>query len=154
EALAKAARANGFTVTPAGEPARSWSFERDSARVDVALAEDRILVAGGPRRLEELQRLVRDGDGWTGPTSSSRGLATGGAAALIVDFGSLVRSSRSLPSSAYGTGPDAFVMRSIADRILDPASRLEVASARVDLGDGAVRADFVLEAREDAEPRP
>jgi hypothetical protein len=44
-------------------------------------------------------------------------------------------------------------MRSIAERVLDPASRLEVATMRVDLGDGAVRADFVVEARQDAEPR-
>jgi hypothetical protein len=153
EALGAAARSAGFDVSADGEPAQSWSFSTGGAQVDVALAEDRLLVAGGPGRLEELRRLVDSGGGWSGPTSASRGLASGGAGALALDFGNLVRSSRSLPSSAYGTGPDAFVMRSIAERVLDPASRLEVATMRVDLGEGAVRADFVVEAREGAEPR-
>jgi hypothetical protein len=153
EALRNAARDAGFDVTAEGEPTQSWSFSTGGAQVQVALAEDRLLVAGGPGRLEELRGMVDSGGGWNGPTSASRGLASGGAGALVLDFGNLVRSSRSLPSSAYGTGPDAFVMRSIAERVLDPASRLEVATMRVDLGDGAVRADFVVEAREDAEPR-
>jgi hypothetical protein len=154
EALAKAARDAGATVTATGEPASSWSVAKDGAQLDVALAPDRILVAGGPRRLDELEHLRASGGGWSAPTSGARGLATGGAGALVLDFGSLVRSARALPSSAYGTGPDAFVMRSIAERILDPASRLEVATVRVDLGERAVRADFVLEAREGGEPRP
>jgi hypothetical protein len=154
EALAKAAVGAGFTVTAAGSPAQSWSFRMGEAQVDVALAEDRLLVTGGPGRMEELERLVEAGGGWAGPTSGSRGLAAGGAGALVLDFANLVRSSRALPSSAYGTGPDAFVMRSIAERILDPASRLEAASMRFDLGEGAVRADFAIEARAGAEPRP
>jgi hypothetical protein len=154
DALGKTARAAGWDVAATGAPPAAWTFRRGDATLDVALVEDRLLVAGGPRRIDELARLVDGKGGWSAPTAGSRGLATGGAAAAVLDFGNLVRSARALPASAYGTGPDAFVMRSIAERILDPASRLEVASVRVDLGDGAVRADFVLEARSGAEPRP
>jgi hypothetical protein len=58
-----------------------------------------------------------------------------------------VASFRALPPAAYGTGPDAFVMRSLAERVVEPASRLVAASLRVSLAEGAARLDLTVDAR-------
>jgi hypothetical protein len=51
-----------------------------------------------------------------------------------------------MPEEAFGTGPSGFVMRSLVDRFLDPASRLSALSLRADLAQGALVLGLEVEA--------
>jgi hypothetical protein len=145
--LARSATALGLTASApgAGGPVRRWRFARGAAELELALEGRRLLVGGGAGRLDAL--LAGAGPAYAAPSEASRRALSGGAAGGVVDFGRLVASFRALPPQAYGTGPDAFVMRSLADRLVEPASRLVAASARLDLADGAAVVDLTVEAR-------
>jgi hypothetical protein len=143
--LARAAPALGLEADARGA-ASTFRAARGAAELSLALDGKRLLVAGGAGRLDAL--LGRGSAGYAAPTPGARAALEGGAVATVLDFGRLVRSFRALPPQAYGTGPDAFVMRSLAERVVDPASRLAAASLRLDVTEGAVRADLVVEARE------
>jgi hypothetical protein len=58
----------------------------------------------------------------------------------------LVAAVRALPDEAFGGGPSAFVMRSLLERFLDPASRLAASSLRADLAEGALLLSLDVEA--------
>jgi hypothetical protein len=125
--------------TPTGEIA--W-------RVDAA--EGRIAAAGGrPGRLDAL--LARpEGEGWRAPTSAAGAALSGGLGGAILDPARLVAAVRALPEEAFGTGPSGFVMRSLVDRLVDPASRLAAVSLRADLAEGALVLALEVEARRGA----
>jgi hypothetical protein len=59
-----------------------------------------------------------------------------------------VASVQALPDEAYGTGPNAFVMRSLADRFLEPASRVQAVALRFDLLPAAALFDLEIEGRQ------
>ncbi len=139
----------GLAVARQGHAPR-WRVAHGAAALDVALAGDRLLVAGGPGRLDAL--LAGTGPAYAPPTDAARAALSGGAAGGVLDLERLVASFRALPAAAYGTGPDAFVMRSLADRVIDPASRLVAAAARLDLGQAAATVDLVVDARPPAAP--
>jgi hypothetical protein len=141
--LAAAAPALGLEAEapPAGRYV--WTFRRGAAEVGVALDGARLLLAGGEGRLERLR--AGDAPPYAAPTVPSRVALAGGAAGGVLDVARLVASFRALPEAAYGTGPDAFVMRSLAERVVDPASRLLAATLRADLVEGAARLDLTLE---------
>jgi hypothetical protein len=127
-------------------PGRSrWRLARGSAVIELALEGSRLLVGGGAGRLDAL--LSPDAPRYAAPTDAGRGALEGGVGGGVLDFGRLVSTFRALPPAAYGTGPDAFVMRSLADRIIDPASRLVAAAVRLELGPDAAVADVTLDAR-------
>jgi hypothetical protein len=152
ERLARASPELGVKVEARAAGALpAWRIARRGTELAVALDGKRLLVAGGPGRLDAL--LARRDAAYAAPTPASRAALEGAAAAAVLDLGRLVRSFRALPAAAYGTGPDAFVMRSLAERVVDPASRLAAASlsismARLDGAGEAVRLDVVVEARE------
>jgi hypothetical protein len=152
DALARAAPALGLAAE-AGEPG-ALALARGEAEARLALRGDRLLVAGGAGRLEELERLAGGGRGFAAPTEAAADLAAGGFAAAVLDPGALVRGARALPEAAFGAGPDKFVMRSVADRVLDPASRIEAAALRIELTEGAARIAVRAGARPDAAVRP
>ncbi|HZZ83858.1 MAG TPA: hypothetical protein VFE30_04920 [Anaeromyxobacteraceae bacterium] len=112
----------------------------------VALRGDLLAGAGGAGRFQALvARLAGEGKGYRAPTAAARDLLGDGAAALVLDPGNLVASARALPASAYGTGPDGFVMRSLADRFVEPASHLQAAAVRLEVLEKAAVIDLSLE---------
>jgi hypothetical protein len=122
----------------------AWSARVGGGEVAWALEGERLLFAGGAGRLEALRA---GGDDWKPPTASARSALTSGAAAAVLDFGALVESFGALPAEAFGTGPDGFVMRALAGRLLEPASHLAAASLRLEVLPAAARLDLEIEAR-------
>ena len=127
--------------TPSGEIA--W-------RVDAV--ERRIAAAGGrPGRLEAL--LAREnGGGWRAPTRAAEAALSGGLGGAVLDPAHLVAAVRAMPEEAFGTGPSGFVMRSLVDRLVEPASRLSAVSFRADLAEGALVLALEVEARSGEAP--
>lgn len=125
---------------------RTWSVLHGGVKLDLALDGSRLLVAGGPGVLEALAGREA-AQAYSAPTEAARAAMAGGAGAAVLDLGQLVTSFRALPPEAYGTGPDAFVMRSLADRVIDPASRLLATSLQLELGADAALLHLVLEAK-------
>lgn len=114
--------------TPSGEIA--W-------RVDVA--SRRVAAAGGrPGRLDALLARKADGDGWRPPPGAAAGALEGGLGGAVIDPGRVVAAVRAMPEQAFGTGPSGFVMRSLVERLLEPASRLAAVSFRAHLAEGAL----------------
>jgi hypothetical protein len=149
DAIATAAPALGLASRT--EP-DTLTLSRGAAVLRLAAVGDRVLAAGGDGRLEALRTLAARGGGLVPPVSAD--LAGGGVAGLALAPEALVRGARALPDAAFGSGPDAFVMRSIADRVLDPASRLRGAAARLELVDGAAVVTVRVEARPGAAVGP
>ena len=149
DAIAAAAPALGLAART--EPG-TLALARGPAVLRLAAQGDRVLAAGGDGRLDALRALAARGGGLAPPVSAE--LAGGGFAGLALAPEALVRGARALPDAAFGSGPDAFVMRSIADRVLDPASRLRGAAARLELVDGAAVITVRVEARPGAAVGP
>jgi hypothetical protein len=126
---------------PGGAP--SWRAAVGGGQLAWALEGDRLLLAGGAGRLE----AMRAGGGWRPPTEASRAALDSGGAAAALDFGRLVGSFQALPPEVFGTGPDGFVLRALADRFLEPASHLAAASLRLEVLPAAARVDLEIEAR-------
>jgi hypothetical protein len=143
--MARAAPHWGARVTSRGAV---WTLTYGKGQLGWSLQGDRLLVAGGPGRLEALERraIQRANGPGTGGAATLAGLG-GGVGGAMLDLEQLVRSVQALPDQAYGTGPNAFVMRSLADRFLEPASRLRAATVRFDLLPAAALVDLEVEGR-------
>jgi|GEM_PF-1710562 len=146
------ARLTGRATTDGG----SWKLSLGAARLACSLSGERLAVAGGPDRLEPLsRRAAAGGPGYAAPTRASRAALASGVAAAVLDVRNAVAAVRALPQEAYGTGPDGFVTRSLVDRFLEPASRLEAVSLRLDVTPEAALIDLEIEGREAGEgPQP
>ncbi|HEX9052810.1 MAG TPA: hypothetical protein VF841_19945 [Anaeromyxobacter sp.] len=126
--------------TPSGEIA--W-------RVDAAAR--RIVAAGGPPgRLDALEARLAGADGFRAPTRSAEAALAGGLGGAVLLPPRVVAAVRAMPEDAFGSGPSGFVMRSLVDRFLDPASRLSALSLRADLAPGALVLALEVEAGESA----
>ncbi|HEY6099496.1 MAG TPA: hypothetical protein VIW03_08705, partial [Anaeromyxobacter sp.] len=123
--------------TPTGEIA--WRVDPDGHRIAAA--------GGRPGRLEAL--LARNGGapGWRAPTEAAESALSGGLGGAVLDVARLVAAVRAMPEEAFGTGPSGFVMRSLVDRLVEPASRLAAVSFRADLAEGALLLALEVEAR-------
>jgi hypothetical protein len=132
-----------LTAQPRADGTPAWRLVEGGSSLDLALSGDRLLVGGGAGRLDA---LLSGAGGWKAPSpGAAAALAAGGAGAAL-DFGALVRSVRALPPEAFGTGPDGFVMRALAERFLEPAARLSSGAASVRVTAGVARFDLSLEA--------
>jgi hypothetical protein len=146
-------------VRLAGPRPRGEVFSVPMASGELAWAIDgeRLVAAGGARgRLAALRaRLDGGAKGYRAPTDDSRkALASGGLGAAVLDTRNFVASVRALPEEAFGTGPTGFVMRSLAERIVDPAERIDAVSLRVELAEGALVLSIEVEPRPPAEGSP
>lgn len=64
-------------------------------------------------------------------------------AAFFVDFGKLAEAVRALPEGAYGTGPQAYVARSVVSQIVEPLRTVKIEGGAVATPDG-VTGDLVV----------
>jgi hypothetical protein len=147
--LQKAAARTGVKVVPRGPPAApaGWTLSWGTATLGLSLAGDRLLVAGGADGLRALEARAASGAGYAAPTPPARAALAGGLGGAVLDVGHLVHSVAALPEEAYGTGPNAFVMRSLVGRYLEPAESLATVSARLDLSPGAAVVDLEVVGR-------
>ncbi len=114
----------------------------------------RIVAAGGaPGRLAALEARLAGGDGFRAPTKASQGALAGGLGGAVLVPPRVVAAVRAMPEEAFGTGPSGFVMRSLVDRFLEPASRVSALSLRADLAEGALVLALEVEAAP-GEPTP
>jgi len=91
---------------PAGRGARFGVRELDGKQV--------AYLMGGPLRPEELRRTPR-------PANPETAVLYGDAgAAMRMDFGKLAAALRELPPSAYGSGPQSYVARSLVGQVIEP----------------------------------
>jgi len=110
-------RGDDFQVTyAAGKGARFGIREIDGKAV--------AYLMGGPLRPDELRRTPRSSN----PEAAA--LYENAGAALRVDFGKLASALRELPQSAYGSGPQSYVARSLVGQVIEPLHtvRLSVAA--------------------------
>jgi len=100
-------RGDDFQVTyAAGKGARFGIREIDGKAV--------AYLMGGPLRPDELRRTPRSSN----PEAAA--LYENAGAALRVDFGKLASALRELPQSAYGSGPQSYVARSLVGQVIEP----------------------------------
>jgi hypothetical protein len=130
---------------PATGPDGVTRVPTPSGEIAWKLADGRLALAGGrPGRLTALlARAAGQGRGWEPPVPEARGALQGGLGGAVLDVPRLTSALRALPPASFGSGPDGFVVRSMVDRLLEPASRLAALSLRAELaGDALV---FTLE---------
>ena len=155
--LQKAGRRLGLQATPQG-PATAptgWTLAWGNAQVGLSLAGDRLLVAGGASRLSALESRGSPGaPAYDPPSPAAKKALSSGLGGLVLDVEHLARSIEALPEEAYGTGPNAVVMRSLVSRYLEPASSLVSISLRLDLAPGAAILDLDVDGRSAPQPRP
>jgi len=151
ERLQKAGPRLGVKVTPRGPS--DWTVAWGMAQLGLHLAGDRLLVAGPAARLADLSGRERGGGGYQATTEAAGAALATGLGGAVVDVDHLVHAIEGLPEAAYGSGPNAVVMRSLVDRYLEPASALATVSLRLDLAPGAALLDLEVVGRS-APPKP
>jgi hypothetical protein len=123
--------------------------------VGLSLSGDRLLVAGGAARLPALEaRAAARGPGFEPATAAAKKALSSGLGGAVLDVDHLARSVEALPEEAYGTGPNAVVVRSLVSRYLEPASSLASLSLRLELAPGAAIVDLDVDGRSAPPPRP
>jgi hypothetical protein len=148
--LQKAGPRLGVKVVPSGPAAAptGWTLSWGKAQLGVAIAGERLLVAGGAPRLPALVARASGEAPIFSPPSPAAGAALGsGLGGAALDVERLVKSLEALPEEAYGSGPNAVVMRSLVSRYLEPAAALASVSLRLDLAPGAALVDLDVDGR-------
>jgi hypothetical protein len=155
--LQKAGRRSGLQVSARGPSAAptGWTLSWGAAQIGLSLSGDRLLLAGGAQRLAALEaRAGTGGPGFEPGLPAAKKALGSGLGGAVLDVDHLARSVEALPEEAYGTGPNAVVMRSLVSRYLEPAGSLAAISLRLDLAPGAVLLDLDVDGRSAPPPRP
>lgn len=139
----------GLATAPTG-----WTLSWGKAQLDLALSGGRLLASGGGQRLPALEARAASGAGYAAPSPASGGALSSGLGGAVLDVAHLASSVEALPEEAYGTGPNAVVMRSLVNRYLEPASAVTAVSLRLELVPGAALLDLDVEGRSEGQPRP
>ena len=148
--LQKAGPRLGVKVAPRGPS--DWTVAWGMAQLGLHLAGDRLLAAGPAARLADLAAREERG-GYQATTEAAGAALATGLGGAVVDVDHLVQAIQGLPEAAYGSGPNAVVMRSLVDRYLEPASALATVSLRLDLAPGAALLDLEVVGRS-TPPKP
>jgi hypothetical protein len=138
---------------PAAEPT-GWTLCWGKAQLGLALDGARLLVSGGANRLPALEARSTGGGGYAAPGPAAQAALSSGLGGAVLDVEHLARSVESLPEEAYGTGPNAVVMRSLVNRYLEPATSLSTIALRLELAPGAALVDLDVDGRSEPKPRP
>ena len=93
-------------------------------------------AAGGLPPL--LTRLKAGGRGFEPPPGMAGALA-GGLGGLVLHGDNLVAALQALPPSAYGSGPDAVVGRSLVEKVIQTLGQGAAVALRADLPEGALK---------------
>jgi hypothetical protein len=134
-----ATREHAIVRIPTASGEIAWRLEPRSHRL--------VLAAGAPGRLDALlARLEAGGEGFRAPTAAADAALSGGLGGAVIDVQRVVADVRALPVAAFGTGPTGFVMRSLAQRFLDPAARLAAISLEARVARDALVLDVTVEA--------
>jgi hypothetical protein len=149
--LGKAARRLGIKVSPKGPSA--WTVAWGKAELGAGVLGNRLFVAGPADHLPAL--LARTAEaGYRAPTEAAGAALAVGMGGAVLDVDHLVQAIEGLPEGAYGTGPNAVVMRSLVGRYLEPASSLASVSLRLDLAPGAALVDLEVVGRQSPPAKP
>jgi hypothetical protein len=136
DALARTAHGAGkggrWTVPLGPETEVAWSLTGTALR-----------LAAGPRG--SLDAAAARPGGFTAPTPASTEALSGGLGGLVFHPDNLARAVKALPPEAWGTGPDAVMGRSLAERLTAPGGRHAAISLRADLPAGALRLALEVE---------
>jgi hypothetical protein len=138
---------------PAAEPT-GWTLSWGKAQLGLALSGGRLLLSGGAPRLAALEARPAEGEGYAAPGPAARAALSSGLGGAVLDVDHLGRSVEALPEEAYGTGPNAVVMRSLVNRYLEPAAALATISLRLELSPGAALVDLDVDGQSEPKPRP
>jgi len=131
EQIARALPDLGAKVERTGEDFQVTYAAGRGARFGVREIEGKPVayLLGGPLRPEELRRTPRSAN----PESAV--LYADAGAAIRIDFGRLAASLRELPPSAYGSGPQSYVARSLVGQVVEPLRTVRLTLAAEALPD-------------------
>jgi len=138
---------------PVAEPT-GWTLSWGKSQLGLSLSGERLLVSGGASRLPALEARAAGGEGYAAPGLISRTALASGLGGAVLDVDHLARSVEALPEEAYGTGPNAVVMRSLVNRYLEPATAISTVALRLELVPGAALLDLDIDGRSEPKPRP
>jgi hypothetical protein len=140
-----------------GAPAGKGSWKVGSGEAELAWTVQGKLVAltagtaGGLPPL--LARLKAGGKGFEPPTGAATAMA-GGLGGLVLHGDNLVKSLRALPPSAFGSGPDGVMARSMAEKLAGSLGAGASLTLRADLPEGAIKLTLDLQLGKAAAPPP
>src|SRR5207248_4028256 len=123
--IAKTLPSRGARVNRTGDDFQVTYAAGKGARFGVREIDGKPIayLLGGPLRPDELRRAPRSANPEVAALYESAG------AAVRVDFGKLASALRALPESAYGSGPQSYVARSIVGQVIEPLKTVRLSMA-------------------------
>jgi hypothetical protein len=131
-----------------------WRMVRGQAAMEWRVEGTRVVFhAGAPGGLDPLAaRAAGQAPGFDGPGVGAA--LSGGLGGVVIHGDNLVAALRALPPAAFGSGPDAVVGRSMAEKAIDALGRGAMAALRADLPPGALKLTLDLKLGTQGPPAP